>query len=111
MIRPNNGMLIAVITLVITLQLAMLGEWKNIGQNALALIAGVLLPVVPFVVYFALRGALAEFIYATWTFNLIYAQSLEFLLDWQKVDETTGMQISFLDALSMQTLYRQSIAA
>lgn len=85
MIRPNNGMLIAVITLVITLQLAVLGEWKNIGQNALALIAGVLLPVVPFVAYFALRGALAEFIYATWTFNLIYAQSLEFLLDWQSI--------------------------
>lgn len=28
-----------------------------------------------------------------------------------EVDEITGMQISFLDALSMQTLYRQSIAA
>ena len=28
-----------------------------------------------------------------------------------EMDEITGMQISFLDALSMQTLYRQSIAA
>jgi len=85
MLRPNNGMLIAIITLVITLRLVFLGEWKNIGGNALALIAGVLLPVAPFVAYFALRGALAEFIYATWTFNLIYAKSLEFLLDWQSI--------------------------
>jgi len=83
MIRPNNGILIAVITLVITVELALRREWKNILQNALALIAGVLVPIVPFVAYFHAQGALQEFVYATWTFNLLYAKSLEFTLDWQ----------------------------
>lgn len=85
MIRPNNGLLIALVTLVITLELAVRGQWKNIALNALTLIAGVAVPVVPFVLYFAWHGALDAFIYATWTFNLIYAESLELTLVMQNI--------------------------
>lgn len=80
MIRPNNGLLIAVVTLVITLELIVRRQWKNIALNALSLIAGVLVPVIPFVMYFAWQGAMDAFVYATWTFNLIYAESLELTL-------------------------------
>ena len=85
MIRPNNGILIAVITLMITIDLAVKKKWKNILCNALSLIAGVLTAVLPFVLYFHFKGALNAFIYATWTFNLIYAKSLEFALDFQSL--------------------------
>ncbi len=82
MIRPNNGLVIAVITLMITIRLAARGMWRSITFNAVALITGVLTAVVPFVSYFAVRGALNEFVYATWTFNLIYANHLRLSLDW-----------------------------
>lgn len=73
MIRPNNGVLISAITAVITVALALRGQWKSILVNALALLAGVLLAVLPFVAYFAAHGALKDFFYGTWTFNLQYA--------------------------------------
>ena len=85
MIRPNNGIIIAVITLMITIELTVRKQWMNILLNGVSLIAGVLAAVVPFVLYFHLKGAMDAFIYATWTFNLIYAQSLEFLLDLQSL--------------------------
>lgn len=85
MIRPNNGALIAAVTLGITLDLCVRGRWANILRNALALVSGVGICVLPFVVYFAARGAMDAFLYATWTFNLLYARSLEFLLDWQSL--------------------------
>ena len=85
MIRPNNGLLIAMATLVITLELIGRRQWRNIAFNALALIAGALVPMVPFIAYFAWHGALDPFIYATWTFNLIYAESLELTLVMQNL--------------------------
>lgn len=85
MIRPNNGVLIAMIALMLTIELAVRKQWKNILANALALIAGLLVAILPFVLYFHMKGAMDAFIYATWTFNLIYAQSLEFLLDFQSL--------------------------
>ena len=72
MIRPNNGALIAAVTGVITIALALRGQWKNILVNAVALLAGVLLAVLPFVAYFAAKGALEDFLYGVWTFNLKY---------------------------------------
>ena len=62
MIRPNNGALIAAVTGVITIALALRGQWKNILVNAVALLAGVLLAVLPFVAYFAAKGALGWFL-------------------------------------------------
>lgn len=73
MIRPNNGALIAALTAVITVALALRREWKSILANALALLAGVLLAVLPFAAYFAAHGAFQDFFYGTWTFNLKYA--------------------------------------
>lgn len=85
MIRPNNGILIAAITFVITVRLAVCGQWRCILQNALALMAGILVVVLPFAVYFAIKGAWAEFVYASWTFNLKYAESLKFHLGCQEL--------------------------
>ena len=85
MIRPNNGILIAVVTFVITMELATRREWLNILQNALWLILGVAAVCLPFVAYFAVKDAMREFIYAVWRYNLEYAGSLEFRLDWQNL--------------------------
>ena len=85
MIRPNNGMLIAVMTFVITIELAIRGEWKNILLNAAALIVGAACATVPFAAYFQAKNAMDAFVYATWTFNLIYAESLKLALDWQSI--------------------------
>jgi len=85
MIRPTNGLVIAAITMVITIDLAIGKKFGNILSNALALIAGVMAAVIPFVLYFECNHAMSEFIYATWTFNLIYAKSLSFALDLQSL--------------------------
>ena len=85
MIRPNNGLLTALVTFVIAIELPIRRQWTNLLQNGFWLIAGVLIPVVPFVAYFAWHGALQEMIYATWTFNLIYAESLELELVMQNL--------------------------
>ena len=39
----------------------------------------------PFIVYFASKGALNEFVYAVWSFNLIYADHLKLSLDWNSL--------------------------
>lgn len=85
MIRPNNGALIAAVTFGIALRLALRGRWRNLLPNALALLGGVLAVALPFVAYFAAKDALREFLYASWTYNLEYAKSLEFRLDWQNL--------------------------
>lgn len=85
MIRANNGLLIALVTLAVTLQLLERKQWKNVALNALALTAGVAAAVLPFAAYFARQGALDAFVYATWTFNLIYAESLEMALVMQNL--------------------------
>ena len=104
MIRPTNGLVIAAVTLVITVDLLIHKKFGNILSNALALVAGVLAMVVPFVVYFQLKHAISEFIYATWTFNLIYAKSLTFALDLQSLRNvlffmTPGLLCLFLAAV------------
>lgn len=83
MIRPTNGLIIAAVALVITIDLATRKQFGNIFANAFALIAGMTVTIMPFVVYFGLKDAMSEFIYATWTFNLIYANSLSFAMDMQ----------------------------
>lgn len=80
MLRPNNGLFTAIITLMITIELLCRRQWKNILCNACMLIMGVLAAVLPFIAYFSYRKAMVDFIYATWTFNLIYAESLELSL-------------------------------
>ncbi len=49
--------------------------WINILQNLLFGLLGVTILVLPFVVYFALKGALYEFLYGTFLFNLKYASN------------------------------------
>lgn len=85
MIRPNNGVLIVAVALAITIRLLALRQWENIVQNAAALLGGLAAVIAPFVLFFWQKGAMDAFVYATWTFNLLYAASLEFLLDAQSL--------------------------
>lgn len=48
-------------------------EWRNLMNNAVMFIVGVSLVLIPFVVYFANRGALEQAIYGTIGYNLAYA--------------------------------------
>lgn len=50
-------------------------EWKNIGVNILAFLAGVALFMIPCICYFAAHDALYEMWYGTILFNLEYAES------------------------------------
>ena len=81
MIRPNNGIMICTVTCAIAVTLVWRRAWKNLLVNALALLAGVTLAVLPFAAWFAAKGALKEMIYATWTFNLRYAAATASSLD------------------------------
>lgn len=48
-------------------------EWKVVMRNIIAFIIGVLILVIPFVVYFYINNALDELYYATLLFNIEYA--------------------------------------
>ena len=75
MIRVNNGLLIAVLTLFIALRLIHERRWKNLLCNAGAILAGFLLAVLPFLVYFGVKHALPEMLYAVWTYNFGYLKN------------------------------------
>ncbi|KAA8829306.1 hypothetical protein [Bifidobacterium tissieri] len=71
--RATNALPVFVCVLVLVVMLCVRQQWMSLLGCAVACIGGFLTLVVPFSVYFALRGAFGEFVYGTLTFNLSYA--------------------------------------
>lgn len=76
MIQATNAILVAALVLVIGIVLLYRRHFVNLWQNIAAGLAGILIVVVPFVVYFAANGALADMIYTVFLYNLEYADHM-----------------------------------
>lgn len=72
-IRVNNATVICGFVLCIIIQLILAGEFKNLIQNIITGLAGVLTVAGPICLYFYSKGALQEMLFSTFTYNFLYA--------------------------------------
>ncbi len=75
MTRLTNALGCCGAVAVISLYLAFNGRWKNLFQNILFFLGGFLSVALPFVIYFALHGALSEMWYGTLLYSLEYLEN------------------------------------
>ena len=71
-IRATNCVYILVIIFCIIIYLILKKEYQNVIQNLIAGTCGFLIVLVPFIIYFFLKGALYDFIFGTILFNIQY---------------------------------------
>lgn len=76
LLQATNMIAICAGVLVILVILVKEKEWKNLWQNILMGLAGILVLWVPFALYFLLNGAFGEFVYCTLLFNFSYADKI-----------------------------------
>lgn len=72
-IRVNNATVICGFVLCIIIRLAVAREYKNLIENVLAGLAGVLIISVPICLYFYFNNALQDMLFCTFTYNFMYA--------------------------------------
>lgn len=75
LIRINNALIICSLVLCIAVDLAVKKQYKNLLANIIAGVAGIAIVAVPICVYFYVHGALYDMLYATFLYNLLYAES------------------------------------
>ncbi len=68
--RVTNACALAVWVLTITIVLLIHQKWKNLLFNILGFLAGTAMIILPFILYFALQGALYDLFYGTILFNV-----------------------------------------
>lgn len=73
MTRLTNALGVCGAVLVIAMVLIYNNQWKNLIHNTIAYVCGFLLVVIPFFVYFYIKGIFEEMWFATFTYNLQYA--------------------------------------
>ncbi len=72
MSRPTNAASICVICLLVAVALLYHQLWGNLLLNVLGLMAGIAMTVLPFLLYFWVKGTLGEMWYATFAYNFDY---------------------------------------
>lgn len=85
MIRINNAACLCGLVLAFSFLLLRKKQIKKLFINAVMMILGIGMAVLPFVLYFYSVGALNDFIYANFVYNLLYASdgsSAKSLFDW-----------------------------
>lgn len=99
MVRLNNAIATGALTL--TMAAALCGErkGKHLVRHALSWMAGVGVVLLPCVVYFAVHGALGEFVYSAFLHNVAYVQ-VERYSRWQLFSGPYGMFALFCTAAS-----------
>lgn len=76
--RVTNAVGMCFGVLVVLIYLICHGAWHNIFRNALAFILGCMLLIIPFVVYFACKGALYDLWYGTILYSIKYYENSSF---------------------------------
>lgn len=74
--QATHAILICAGVLVIFVMLVLEKNWKNLRQNLLYGLAGLIGILLPFVIYFAVVGALGEFFYYTFIYNMFYTANI-----------------------------------
>ena len=72
-IRVNNATVICGFALCIIIRLLVAREYRNLVENVLAGLAGVLVISVPICLFFYVKGALQDMLFCTFTYNFMYA--------------------------------------
>lgn len=93
--RLTNALGLCGAVAVIGIWLMTKGEWKNLGANIIAFLAGVALLLLPFSLYFWSKGALYDMWYGTILYNLEYASATG--NDATTIKGTLQLVIRFLD--------------
>ena len=75
--RITNGVAIFCGIFVITIMLLINKSWKSLLQNILCFIAGALVVILPFCIYFGFYGVLKDLFFASITYNLEYQSHME----------------------------------
>lgn len=73
MLRVTSAVAVCSFVLVIALALLAKRQWRNLFANAGGFLGGFALLTVPFAVYFACKGSLADVFYGTIGYNIFYA--------------------------------------
>ena len=73
--RVSNFLPLVVFLFMIIIDLLIIRNYKELVKNLLIGISGMLAILLPFVIYFALKGALSDMIYGTLTFNIEYKRA------------------------------------
>lgn len=86
-LRVTNCCNIAIMILCIIIYLTLKKEYKNLLQNMVSGILGLVVVLLPFVIYFASKGALYDFFYGTLLFNIEYTidEVDHSLIDWVRI--------------------------
>ncbi len=75
MTRLTNALGLCGAVGIVAICLMVWGKWKNLLQNIIGFLCGAAVVILPFIVYFASRGALGEMFYATFGYAYEYASS------------------------------------
>ena len=73
-IRINNALIVCALILCIAIELICKKEYACLFKNLAAGLAGVVLVAIPICAYFYAKGALYDMVYATFLYNLLYAE-------------------------------------
>ena len=82
-IRINNALIIFSLILGIMIDLIRKRQIKNLVANLAAGLAGMVTIALPICIYFYMQGALYEMLYATFLYNLVYAEESSHLPLWE----------------------------
>ena len=75
MTRVTNALVVCIGVLMITITIMLKRKWINLLHNMIGFLCGMIIIIVPFVIYFALHGALYDFWFGTIVYNMQYASS------------------------------------
>lgn len=73
LMRVTNAVILCSFILAISVSLIIQKKWKNLMQNALAMLLGISIILLPFFLYFAYHGLFYDMLYATILYNFKYA--------------------------------------
>lgn len=75
LIRINNNCIICGIVLGILINLIRTHQFSQIIKCAPIFLVGLIIPILPFIIYFYFNNALSDFWYSSYTFNILYKQA------------------------------------
>lgn len=75
LIRINNNCIICGVILALIIHFIKNKEYNYIWDSTLYFILGLIISIIPFIIYFSYFGALKDMFYATFTFNWYYKQA------------------------------------
>ena len=74
MTRLTNSLPVIVLVAFITILLIVHKQWKNLFKNIVTFLIGCVLVILPFAIYFYIKGAFGDLVWGTIGYNLFYTK-------------------------------------